>query len=98
MGMHKKLDIRCGFSKQFLDEKLDDINISQIWFKEGNRIEWNLNYGCGVFVNPKSSSSPLEILKVLEDSNSADYVPWRSFFYKLSGYSTFEFENQAVTG
>lgn len=91
--MHKKMDIRCGFSKQFLSDKIDDVSISQFWFKEGNRVEFNLNFGCGVFVNPKSSVNPLEILKALEDKGQQEYVPWRSFFYKLTGFAELEFEN-----
>lgn len=28
----------------------DDINASQIWFKEGNQFDFNLGFGCGIFV------------------------------------------------
>jgi hypothetical protein len=56
-----------------LTGNIDEINVSQFWFKENNRIEYNFNVGCGVFVNSKSTSAnPLEILKAL-DENSKDY-------------------------
>ena len=57
MGPMKKIDIRCGFSKQFLNGKIDEINIPQICFKDKHKIVFNFNVGCAFFVNPKSSSS-----------------------------------------
>lgn len=39
----------------------------------------------------------MEIIKVLED-NTNNYVPWRSFFYKLKGYINFEFQNENQLG
>ena len=34
----KLVDVRCGFSKQFLSDKFDsnELTASQIWFREGN--------------------------------------------------------------
>lgn len=93
MGPMKKIDIRCGFSKQFLNGKIDEINISQIWFKDKNKIEFNFNVGCAVFVNPKSSSAnPLELLKAFDD-NSKEYQIWRSIFVKVKGHTEFDFLN-----
>lgn len=67
VGFNKRVDIRCGFSKQFMDGKLDDTHISQIWFKEGNRVEFALHFGCGVVYNSKSSTvNPFSILKSLD--------------------------------
>jgi hypothetical protein len=92
-GSMKKLDIKCGFSKQFLDGKIDEINVSQIWFKELNKVEWNLNVGCGVFVNDKSSSmNPMELLKAFDEENT-DYKVWRSIFVKVHGSAELEFNN-----
>ncbi len=49
-GHNKRLDVKCGFSKQFLQGKLADKHTSQVWFKEGDIIEFSANFGCGVFV------------------------------------------------
>lgn len=70
--------------------------MSQVWFKEHNRIEFNFNLGCGVFVNQKSTSvNPFEILKAFDEGNN-DYKIWRSIFVKVKGFSEFEFENKKL--
>ncbi len=51
-GLNRRLDIRCGFSKQFLNGKLTEKHTSQIWFKEGNNVEFTFNFGCGIFTGP----------------------------------------------
>ena len=53
-GLDKRLDIRCGFSKQFLSGKLNEKHTSQVWFKDGNKVEYTFNIGCGVFLGDKS--------------------------------------------
>lgn len=50
-GHGKLVDLRCGFSKTFLSEKFkDELNSSQIKFKEGNIIDFGFGMGCGLFV------------------------------------------------
>jgi hypothetical protein len=73
VGFNKRVDFRCGFSKQFMDDKLDDTHISQIWFKNSNRLEYALHFGCAVVYNSKTSNiNPLSILKSL-DTESPDW-------------------------
>ena len=62
-GHNKRLDVRCGFSKQFLQNKLADKHTSQIWFKEGNILEFAANFGCGVFVGDKADVNPMEVFQ-----------------------------------
>lgn len=62
-GANKRLDVRCGFSKQFLQGKLDEKHTSQIWFKEGGIIEFAANFGCGVFVGATAESNPIEMFQ-----------------------------------
>lgn len=92
IGHNKRIDIRCGFSKQFMTGKLDDTYISQIWFKKDNIIEFNFNFGCGVVYNAKSTASPLSIFKSL-DIDSSEWLPWRTFFYSLRGDIKFDFKS-----
>ncbi len=58
-GVDRKLDIRCGFSKAFISEKLHEHHTSQIWFKKGNNLEYTFNFGCSVMVGNKNDANPL---------------------------------------
>lgn len=40
---------------------IEDTHTSQIWFKDGNKLDYSFNFGCGVFVNKKSSTDPREL-------------------------------------
>ena len=51
-GQMKRVDVRCGFSKQCLKGKIEDTHMSQIWFKQGNALGFSFHFGCGVFVGP----------------------------------------------
>lgn len=66
-GHGKLIDFRCGFSKQFLSDKLDDeVTASQIWFKEGNQIDFNLGFGCGLFTY-EGEYEPLKDAELIPD-------------------------------
>ena len=60
-GVNRMLDIRCGFSKAFLNEHLTEKHTSQIWFKNGNIVDFTLNFGCGIFVGPSPDSNILNV-------------------------------------
>ncbi|CDW76437.1 UNKNOWN [Stylonychia lemnae] len=105
VGQNKKVDFRCGFSKQFLNDKVDDTHISQVWFKKGNTIEGAFHFGCGIFYNPKSSTNPLQFISSLrngdlsglsgDSSDGDEWLSWRSFFLNLRGDVTFDFQQNA---
>jgi hypothetical protein len=61
-GANKRIDVRCGFSKQFLQGKLAEKHTSQVWFREGGTIEFAANFGCGVFVGATAESNPMEMI------------------------------------
>jgi hypothetical protein len=63
------VDLRCGFSKNFLSDKFDAVSSSQIKIKEDNIMEFDYGLGCGVFVNDG---------KGFEDKH---WLNWRSFFF-----------------
>lgn len=72
--------------------KLEDTHISQIWFKSGNTVEFNFNFGCSIVYNDKASEGPLSIFKSL-DQDSSDWKPWRTFFFSIKGDASFDFQN-----
>ncbi|CDW83288.1 UNKNOWN [Stylonychia lemnae] len=80
----KLVDLRCGFSKSFLSDKIDssDLSPSQVWFRDTNKIEFNSAFGCGVFVyigkyNPFSPSKLVDKY----------WKNWRSFFFQGKGWA-----------
>jgi hypothetical protein len=60
----KLLDVRCGLSKKFLEGKFDKhqhshdgdheefhgVHASQVKFRTNNTIEFDIGFGCGLFV------------------------------------------------
>jgi len=105
VGHGKKIDFRCGFSKQFLDGKVDDTHISQVWFKKDNIVEGAFHFGCGILYNKKSvAANPLDFLNTIRSGDfgkvaesltnlggAEDWVSWRSFFLNIRGYTKFDF-------
>ena len=92
------MDIRCGFSKQFLDGKLTEKHTSQIWFKADNIIDYSFNFGCGIFVGPQHTQTPFNVIGNLinadnstDESESSDWKMFRSFFIAVHGSTQLEF-------
>eukprot|EP00347_Sterkiella_histriomuscorum_P009557 403340748 len=84
----KLVDIRCGFSRQFLSDKFDtnELTASQVWFRDDNKMEFSMAFGCGIFAytgkyNP-FSPTPLE---------EKYWKNWRSFFFQGQGLMKMEF-------
>jgi hypothetical protein len=71
------LDIKCGFSKAFLSDKLTEKHTSQIWFKEGNIIDFSFNFGCGIFVGPPPDSNILNVFQSMMGQVNEDEQPKR---------------------
>jgi hypothetical protein len=99
-GGARRLDIRCGFSKQFLSGKLNERHTSQVWFKDGNRLEFTFNFGCGLFTAP-FGDNPISFFQNLIDAGLAgtplneDEGQWRmfrSFFFAIHGSTQLQFQ------
>ena len=97
-GEDKRLDIKCGFSKNFLTGKLNEHHTSQIWFNQGNKVSFTVNFGCGIFVGPQTIDSPMDFLKRLvsqgekEDLSGKDWKMFRSFFVAVHGFTILDFQ------
>jgi hypothetical protein len=70
----QKVDFRCGFSKEFLNEGgLTDSTVSQVWFRDGNQIDMELHFGCSIFAFKEDpNSNPLQGIMELFTQLSAD--------------------------
>ena len=101
-GANRRLDLRCSFSKDFLreDGHLKDVEVSRLYFREGDIIDFDLHFGCGVYVFNSDmkldrSESQAELLSIesLVDMMSmltasvddeSKWKPFRSFFMSTS--------------
>jgi hypothetical protein len=52
MPSNKKLDLRCSFSKEYLMNRgrLGESKPSRLRFREGDIIDFELHFGCGVYL------------------------------------------------
>ena len=51
MPANKKLDLRCSFSKDYLmNAKLGGSKLSRLRFREGDIIDFELHFGCGIYL------------------------------------------------
>lgn len=71
-GKVRPLDLRCGFSKAFLEGKLTDTHITQVKFREGNKIDINGHFGCGILVKEDGESPFWTPKKKSTDSEDED--------------------------
>ena len=85
------LDFRCGFSKDYLKKgHLEESRLSQVYFREGNRVDMDLHFGCGLFVyDQRKQAEGLEaILDLFKQVNADPSDPkWKeqeSFFISMS--------------
>lgn len=45
------MDLRCSFSKEYLTKgHLGEANLSRVWFRDGDAIDLDLHFGCGVYL------------------------------------------------
>ena len=48
---NRKADLRCGFNKDYLEQgHLEQTSLSQIFLREGDKVEADLHFGCAVYV------------------------------------------------
>jgi uncharacterized protein YutD len=84
-----------------LTGKINEKHTSQIWFKEGNIIEFTFNFGCGIFIGENIASNPMNIFKNMinkeDEGNEEDtkkepeWTMFRSFFLALHGSTELDF-------
>lgn len=47
----KRFDIRCSLDKQsLLDGQLEEVKMSQVWLRDGNKIDMELHFGCSTWL------------------------------------------------
>jgi hypothetical protein len=60
---NQRVDLRCGWNKDYLKKgNLRDSSISQIQFRDGNMIDMNLHFGCGLYVYESGQKTEVEQL------------------------------------
>ena len=48
---NKRLDLRCSFSKDYLKSgHLGEKKVSRLSFREGDMVDLDLHFGCGVYI------------------------------------------------
>lgn len=84
------IDLRCGFGKDFLSRgHLKFNSISSMRFNEGDKIEADLHFGCGLYVYKHNhKQSDLEALMGLftsmnTDINDSAWTKYRSVFVSM---------------
>lgn len=95
-GLTNRIDLRCSFSKEFLQEgNLDNAGVSRIKFHEGNVVDGEVNFGCSLFVYNKPQIEGLNsMLELFESiSNDVDDPAWEKYStFFLSGNLKVEFD------
>ena len=98
----QKVDFRCVFSKDYLQKgKLSNSNLSQIFFRDGNKVDLNLNFGCGMYVFDSGDSKNemqmiLEIFQALNtDASDPSWKNFKSFFISMQGLLELDFSANA---
>lgn len=91
-GAGKRVDLRCGFNKDYLAQAhMQDISLSQVHFRKGNRIDMDLHFGCAVYVYMQDNADGNEIAQLFNmiaavntDLDSDAWRSYRSFFVSTS--------------
>ena len=79
--------------------------MSRVTFKDANRVEANLHFGCGVFttkdeeidVGNEHINFIFNLLKTLGPSNNKKWTPYRSFFMSADFEIQFDFSEASKT-
>jgi len=92
------VDLRCGFSKAFMQGKLEDTHVTQVWFKDDNIIKWQSHFGCGLVYYDTKIAKELGIKEAnIFKSSSEAWVNHRSFFISSEGFTQFDFSDNRYT-
>jgi hypothetical protein len=91
--MGQRIDIRCSFSKNHLTGKIKQVKLSQVWFREKDKLEVNLNFGCGLYVHNQKDANKLFGAIAQIDEFSPYWEQWRSIWTSMTGTVQFDFKN-----
>ena len=94
---NKRLDLRCSFSKDYLQKgHLGEKKVSRLSFREGDIVDLDLHFGCGVYVyngvlksqdatDELNLASIIDLMTMLSSDPSDDskWKPFRSFFASM---------------
>ena len=94
---NKRLDLRCSFSKDYLKSgHLGEKKLSRLSFREGDMVDLELHFGCGVYVFNGSLKSQeqfddlnlatlIDLMTMLssDPSDESKWKPFRSFFASM---------------
>jgi hypothetical protein len=90
----QRMDVRCSFSKEYISGKVKKAKTSQIWFRKGDKIELNINFGCGVYVHNKPDER-MQLFSYRPIASDSEYwEQWRSFWSSMTGTIDFNFKNE----
>ena len=103
---NQRMDFRCGWNKDYLAKgKLENTELSQVQFKEGNTIDLNLHFGCGLYVYDAGGGKGKGEIEMLMDLFQSMALPtddahWKehiTFFTSLQGELDLDFSEGAKT-
>lgn len=98
-----RLDFKCGFNKDFLiTGQLDNVEISQVQFEDGDHVGLDLHFGCNLNVLEETAEkSDMEaLMDLFKDFHAvgdakAAWKTYRSVFMSLYFKASFDFSDDA---
>ena len=81
-GILSKVDFRCSFNKDFIKKGLGEAKVSQVFLHEGNQIEMDLHFGCGVY-RFKGTGAADEALKNWQTMGAAGVMQAATEFFTM---------------
>mmetsp|Transcript_10085 Transcript_10085/g.17006 ORF Transcript_10085/g.17006 Transcript_10085/m.17006 type:complete len:394 (+) Transcript_10085:720-1901(+) len=101
-GPNQQMDFRCAFNKDFLDKgQLENSRLSQFFFREGDIVDMDLNFGCSIYVyQGQKSMDPMQMVMQLFQALSVDiedpsWSQHKSFFISMTGTAEIDFSKDA---
>lgn len=99
----RRIDLRCALDKQTLrDGELDEMQMSQLKFKDGNIVEADLHFGCAVWLYDQQIEIPqmqefMDFVLNLYDDDEEKWSKHRSFYISMGAELEFDFSDGAKT-
>ena len=103
-GILSKIDFRCSLNKDYIKKGLGEAKVSQVFLHEGNQVEMDIHFGCGLY-RFKSSGGNLQgaqammeaatefFSMITTEASDPRWEEYRSFYMTLSGTMNFDFTN-----
>lgn len=98
----KRLDLKCNLDKQsLLDGQLEELQMSQVRFKDDNKVELDLHFGCSIWLYEEQIKIPGEMQQFmgfildLYDNDPNKWNKWRSFFISMNTKVELDFSEDA---